>query len=201
MPIKLGKVDEKLTYNRAYLGSNLVFQKISEIEFSSCPFPTSWTQVTLGTEYKASNKYGEWSVLATNYDSSSKNYAYYAFDNVTSDSYKYWGCYSSTIEYLTINCPSAIKPLSGTIVYNYLGNQDSSIGTNLAKIQGYNLETNQWEDLYTMPKVTSKTTQNFSISTENYYTKFRVVAHRYNNVKKSYVYEFKITSGVIKKNA
>ncbi len=44
---------------KRYIGENLVYQKNRDTFFTSCPFPTSWTEVTAGTQYKATNEYGE----------------------------------------------------------------------------------------------------------------------------------------------
>lgn len=91
MPIKLGTIGKKLPFIKVCLGSLVKFQELlTEITFSTCPFPTSWTAVKTGTSYTADNKYGTWKISATSYSSYDISKA---FDNNSST---YWKTASQT---------------------------------------------------------------------------------------------------------
>ena len=162
----------------------------AEIEFTTCIFPTSWTAVTTGTSYKASNEYGEWHITATNSYSNSYS-AQKAFDN---DASTYWRgndfASGSQTREMEIDCPVQIKPSQFYIKCGRIGDN--------SKIQGFNEATQAWEDIYILEKATSFE-KTVDISTENYYSKFKVVFYRYSSSQTSVqIHEFQVASGFIK---
>lgn len=179
---------------KRYIGENLVYQKKLDTEFTSCPFPTTWTEVTAGTKYKATNEYGEWNIYADNsYDSYSG--VNKAFDGIVSTAHKFKTA-NFTNKYIEIDLPNGvlIKPLSPKIIYHYTGT---------CKLQGFNPNINDWEDLLTLPANSSSgnTTITDEISTSNFYSKFRVETASYSNRVSTYMCEIEITSGTLRKES
>lgn len=177
---------------KRYIGENLVYQKNGDTFFTSCPFPTSWTEVTAGTQYKATNDYGEWNIYADDsYDSSSG--VNNAFDEIVSTAHKFKNA-NFTNKYIEIDLPNGvlIKPLSPKIIYHYTGT---------CKFQGFNPNINDWEDLLTLPANSSSANKTITdeISTSNFYSKFRVKTASYSNKVPTYMCEIEITSGTLRK--
>ena len=179
---------------KRYIGENLVYHKNLDTEFTSCPFPTTWNEVTAGTQYKATNEYGEWNIYADNsYDSSSG--VNKAFDGIVSTAHKFKKA-NFTNKYIEIDLPNGvlIKPLSPKIIYHYTGT---------CKLQGFNPNINDWEDLLTLPANSSSgnTTITDEISTSNFYSKFRVETASSSNRVSTYMCEIEITSGTLRKES
>ena len=67
-------------------------------------------------------------------------------------------------------------------------------------VQGYNPETEEWENLASILEETEKTTETFSIVGKNYYSKFRTYGKNYSSsaTYRQYIYDFKIIKGTIK---
>ena len=176
--------------SEAKLNGNIVYQKIKAIEFTSCPFPTSWTAVTNYTEYKASNSYGDWTINAYgayNYNYPAKN----AFDG---NSETFWRgtklTYPSGNGAITISFSGAICPKEIYIKHSCLGNNMN------ATIQGYKIKTNSWETLCKPRTQIATIEETFQITTENFYNKFKI--HCYSCATDNlypYINEFKITKG------
>lgn len=198
MSIKLGSKNIILPYSKAYLGSKLVYQKsgYEDIEFTECPFPTSWNAVTTGTEYTATNDYGEWRIWA---DSVYDNFPIpNAFDGNTNSFYESGSLSSNANYYIGIDLPDGvlIKTTNIYIVHRYMHPGSSGL---LTYIQGLN-ENGEWETLAYISLSTEKTTENFNIDTDSYYSKFRVKMRQYSSsYTRNYIYEFQITSGTIRK--
>lgn len=202
MSIKLGTIDKTLPYSKIFLGDVLKFQKGSggqEIEFTACPIPTTWTVITQNTKYTSTNEYGTWKVTATgSYGTGYESYR--AFDK---DASSYWMTSTigndSTSQTIEIEFPVLIKPEKIYLKYQRQGNT-----SNKSKMQGFNPSTGLWEDLRTLTRGSStstQTTETVTIATNNFYSKIRVVCYRYNSTSgqnRPYLYELQITSGIMK---
>ena len=178
---------------KRYIGENLVYQKNRDTFFTSCPFPTSWTEVTAGTQYKATNEYGEWNIYADDcYDNGSSG-VNKAFDGIVSTAHNFKKA-NFTNKYIEIDLPNGvlIKPLSPKIIYRYTGT---------CKLQGFNPNIDNWEDLLTLPANSSSGNKTITdeISTSNFYSKFRVETASYSNKVPTYMCEIEITSGTLRK--
>lgn len=188
MPLKLGTIDLKMPYSKAYLGSTLIYQEATgeEVAFTSCLFPTEWTSITTGTDYKATNDYGSWKITAS--DRYGGSYTVNnAFDGSISSSWRNVSG-SSTVGEVIIDCPVLIKPTTIHIKY---GNFSST-----SVLQGYNLTTGNWEDLLSFEYSADDITE--TITPSNYYSKFRIYGTNYSNSNVMAVYEFQITEGYYK---
>ena len=178
---------------KRYIGENLVYQKNRDTFFTSCPFPTSWTEVTAGTQYKATNEYGEWNIYADDcYDNGSSG-VNKAFDGIVSTAHNFKEA-NFTNKYIEIDLPNGvlIKPLSPKIIYHFTGT---------CKFQGFNPNIDNWEDLLTLPANSSSGNKTITdeISTSNFYSKFRVETASYSKKVPTYMCEIEITSGTLRK--
>lgn len=180
-----------------YIGNKLIYKKTSYIDtpFSERPYPTSWATVS-GTnyaEYTSNNEYGEWRIT-TSSNSSSSYTGEKAFDGSTTTYWESASMSSSTeISTIEIACPVLIKPTHIYTRYNRVG--AGSV------IQGYNPVTEAWEDLVELedPSYSGVDTSEVDITTENYYSKFRIACYRYSSsYKTARVYELRIKSGIIR---
>ena len=154
--------------------------------FSSLVTPIEWTQVD-NNNYTSSNTYGTWKITSKNRNTNTATIDG-AFDNETSTKWTASGEYNdSQYSYLIVTCPTgtAIKPTNITVDFKG-GN-----GT----IQGLNADTNEWEDLYSIPGTAD---QNCSISTENYYSQLKFVIYGTSGYTWIHVYEFQITAGMLR---
>lgn len=179
------------TYQGVCYGS-IEIPEIKIIGFSSCPFPTSWSEITAEKDYEGINSYGTWHAVA----SSSYSMSYSPAKALDNDESTYWRSYnlmsSSAKATFGIHCPEniSIKPVKIHIVYGPNGD---------AVLQGFNVETKVWEDITTFSKSSSTTTIDLDITTEKYYSKFQFVSPYYSSSKDTvYVNEFNITEGFIK---
>lgn len=167
----------------AKLNGSVVWGKVSpEIAFTSSPFPTSWN-----TSGKATNDWGQWVI-----DGDGVNIKY-AFDNSNSTMFETESISSNTTTAtIEISCPCLIKPTQLYVRYKYVG--DGSV------VQGYNADTATWEDIFELTKTSSTTkTDTPDVAINKFYSKFRVVFYRYNNLNKiASLYEFRIDTGFIK---
>lgn len=181
------------------INGKIVFKRQSYVdaEFTACPFPTSWTTVTAYVKYSAENEYGIWNVEASS--ALSGNYpAKKAFNNVSDD---YW-CPTSigdveTAETIEISLPTKvlIKPTNIYVKHLYQGN-----ASNKSKIQGYNSETNLWEDLGELAFKKHNQENTFTISNDTFYSKFRVLCYGYSSsLNIPIIYELQVRSGTIRK--
>lgn len=199
MSTKLGSKNIILPYSKAYLGSDLVYLKsggYEDIEFTSCPFPTSWTEVVEGTQYKSTNDYGDWKIYADNYNGAYHG-VYAAFD---SDFTSYWksNSRSNTVSYeMGIDLPENIfiKPKSIEII----------ISQGVINILGYNSTTDSWQTLGNISNSNAlkETTYTINVDSDVFYNKFKLICSKYgsgaiiNNFNS--VYQFRIISGTLRK--
>jgi hypothetical protein len=160
--------------------------------FTTCLFPTSWTQVTKGTEYEATNDYGDWRITANNYSSS-----YYVSKAFDINKNTYWQNDEGTSKTgeVTIECPVLIQPIKVSITFRYFYSNGGGV------LQGYNSITGSWEDLLSIsePDDGFSHTITETITTSSYYNKFRICSANHSILnKKMEVYEFQITEGYYK---
>ena len=201
MPIKLGTTNIILPYSKAYLGSDLVYQKSGgyvDTEFTECPFPTSWTAVTAYVKYSAENEYGIWNVEASS--ASGRSYpACNAFNGNLADLWHSTPIEDdNTAETIEISLPAKtfIKPT--TI---YVRNETQGNLHNKSKVQGYNSETNLWEDLITLDRRgDSPTASTYNVSSSTFYSKFRIECYKHSSTFSAVsIYELQVRSGMIRK--
>lgn len=164
-----------------------------EIEFTRYPHPTSWTVVTTGKEYTATNEYGEWRIWADNYGGSSYTLNY-AFDNEGS---KRWESAAhsdgTTPIYMGIDLPEGIAINPKKIYIKF-----AEIGAN-SKLLGFNQKTKVWESVLELPETRTAYTKTFEIETESFYTAFKFELYRYSSSSASNsIYEVEFTTGTIK---
>ena len=178
---------------KAYLGSNLIYQKggnYEDIKFTSCPFPTSWTEVVAGTKYKATNDYGEWRVISTD-TSTLNNACYKAFDSY----YDTVCCLSTNPRWVEIDLPDGvlIKPSDYYISFGR--------STNTDEIQGFNPLTNQWEKIKNLLRTRTQSSQNYNYNGSTYFSKFRIYSTEIYTSSQSalYIYSFNINGGMLRK--
>lgn len=185
MSIKLGTTNIKLPFSKAYLGSVLKYQKSGgDTVFTACIFPTSWTEVTEREEYTASNDYGTWKITAKKARSSSY-IPCSAFDRDESTNYSV--STTGSDNFIEIESPILIKPTKAFLKYKNL--------KSTTEFQGYNPDTETWETLYTLTASSSDRSDNVSITTDNFYTKFRVYeSGRYTSTPN--IYEIQVVEGV-----
>lgn len=81
MAIKLGTNNIVLPYSKAYLGANLVYQKITEVLHTDNPIPTSWSQQGSSNTYTN----GDWEI-SSSLSYSTLNTVTRVFDRSTSTS-------------------------------------------------------------------------------------------------------------------
>lgn len=197
MPIKIGEKNKNFSYSKIYLGEKLKYQKITFelIGFSSCPFPTSWTAVTEGTSYRASNSYGQWTCTSDGCGASSLGSfgVHRAFDGTTSTYWMSAKLSSGGVSQAVLNCPSgiAIKP---TTIYFSIGYISPLV------IEGYNADSKSWQTLHTFTTTKNFTNSTVTLSTNNYYSSFRIKSTRGSSSNTQLV-EFQIRSGTIRKEA
>ena len=173
----------------AYLGNNLVYKSEILIDFTSSLAPTSWTEVTKGTEYTASNDWGEWRITADSYSSAYDYYVKYAFDKSASTHWITGSGSDTDYSWISIILPqgTSISPKQFSITWSYL---------NKATFQGYIDGT--WE---TLAKLQSDDLDNYpiNVSTDKFYAQFRLYSASFGSFHTVRIYDFKITSGTIRK--
>lgn len=171
---------------KRYIGENLVYLKVVDTEFSSCPFPTIWVKVG-DYEYTATNDLGTWKIVAN----TGKN-VNNGFDG---DTYTAWKPNEIKLKYRTadIELPSniLIKPTGIYIKIKEIG--DNSY------VQGFNPETNVWETIKTYDKSSSKE-ETITYTGNIFFSKFRISVTRYSGqFNMNSLYEFQIISGTLRK--
>lgn len=195
MPIILGTNKLKIPYSKAYIGTQLIYQASGfvETQFNTCPFPTSWLEVTARTEYFSINDLGKWRLTSTGAYSDSYTVTS-AFDNNSSSAWRSATLSDGEAGSCCIICPDNvfIKPQNITIVHKRTGSN--------CVLKGYDPETETWDNLCELTSTsTTNKTETFNISTEKYYSKFEIVVYRYSStMPNTYIHEFCINSGTIK---
>lgn len=184
--------DGSKVVKRVDIDGKTVFKKQSYVdtEFTSSLAPTSWTEVTTGTEYTASNDWGEWRITASSYYKSllGNMTVDNAFDDSTDSAWRPSTISSSEI---VIALPQgiSISPKQFKMVW---GNVISG------SIQGYINGT--WENLTNnIYELDSKKDKTYDVSTDKFYTQFKVQSASISSSSRQYIYEFFIVSGTIRK--
>lgn len=179
---------------KIYLGANLVYQKSGGggIEFSSCPFPTQWTKIS-DTNYTSTNDYGLWNITSDSYRSTGY-LVHRAFDGDNGTAFELM---RNVPRWAEISMPDniLIKPKEILIRHSYNAATDV--------IQGYNPNTNEWENIGTLPtQGVSPVNTTLVYSGNTYFSKFRLYStkRRSNSGDGRYLnlWEFQITSGIIR---
>lgn len=175
---------------KAYIGdenglAKLIYQPQNIITFNSSIAPTSWTEITTGTEYTATNTYGEWTISASEYNSGS--YAFQSFDGNDSTSWRPANMADSTV-YAWIQQLFPI-PINPSVI------RIKSVYSNKAKLQL--LQTNDtWIDVQNLTRTTSAGIETINCNYNQYFKGMRIYGQRYGSSYKYFrVYEFDITSG------
>lgn len=199
MSVKLGSIAIESLFlgadklKKISLGNGLIYHKMGYVdtEFTSCPFPTSWGEVTTGVEYYSTNDYGEWKCTATSFYST--NGANRAFDRNASTAFVSAELSSdSAVTNIEIDCPAGIK-IKPTLIYLYIAQIKN------ATIIGLN-ENNEWEQIGTENRTSTKKEYTLNVSTDRYFSKFKIEMTRYGSSnKRPSVYEFQIKSGMLRK--
>ena len=181
---------------KIYAGVNgvakVVYGQEIIIPFSTCPFPTSWTEITENVDYIATNTYGQWEIKT----SINSGVLYAAFDQL--DSTVWTGSTISSSGYLEcceIDCPNNTSILPTTFKIRY-----RRVGTSGSTIQGYNVSTDTWEDLATLWGTNNSiTTQTLNVTTDNYYSKFRLHLTRYSSSYSApHIIDLQVIAGIMK---
>lgn len=167
------------------------------IPFTSNPVPTTWTAVTTGTNYTATNDYGKWEIKADNCYSTTANTSNLAFDDSDTTYYRAASKASTSDEsYIYIIAPSgvSINPQTIYVRYRYFGT-----ASNPCVLQA-SQDAQMWDDLQ---KVSSTginiAEQTLTINTSNYYRYYRIKLKRYSSSYPSqYLYSLRITRGTLK---
>lgn len=179
---------------KAYLGTNKVYEKISEIYFDDTISPISWTEVTARQAYTATNTLGTWVIKAE----SSYNTTNIPPNAFSSSTTSYWRPTAlggaDTYTYLELDCPVYIKPIGLRIRQRYCG----SVAYR-SYLQGYNENTSSWETLGTLTRSSSATNDDFTLSGNIYYKKFRLFLSRFSgSYTTPYIYLFNLYEGYYK---
>lgn len=190
-PASWGAIGKAKEIAKGYVGINNIAKLISfgmqETYFNSSLAPTSWNEVTVGTNYTAINQYGAWYISADSYNSDQ-----YVNEGFDSNDSTLWSSSKTALldTNCQIDCPILIKPTKIRIRYSYYGNN--------SYLQGYNTSTNQWDTLHNITNSSSIKTETVDISTNNYYSKFRITGSRRNASYGTRVYDFKVVEGYYK---
>ena len=160
---------------KAYVGVNgvahLFYQPSSAIliPFSSNPAPTSWsgTDTTANAVFTSSNNYGSWSVTSNQKAYNSSRITWKTFDN--NGTTGFYNSATGVLTTITMSLPNNITICPSTIYYKFAANVTG------ANIEGYNAETGNWDVLHTIDNSGAVATENTAtVSTSNYYSKFRL---------------------------
>ena len=168
------------------------------IPFTSNPAPIAWTPtnsypISIALKARGTNEYGTWTISADSKYGTTDDYTIdKAFDGATT---KYWSSdyKDAAVEsYIQLDLPTGvtIKPITVYAKYSRIAG-----GT----IQGFNPTTNSWENLISLTKSSTAIENTDELTTEVYYSKFRIHGYRYSSTyKQLYVYELQIQSGTLK---
>lgn len=194
--IYVGVNDVARKVKKAYVGVEgkaRQFYGPTETSFSSCPYPTNFS--VAGTAANATstgtNTYGTWTIYMSraSYSTSVTYTVEKAFDQNSSTRARIDG---SSNSYFYMNLPSgvSIKPSS---IYMRLE------GVTELRLEGYNEVSGAWDTLYSTKDdfTSSSPTRTASISTSNFYNKFRWYTDPLNRTVNAYQLEIK--AGTIRK--
>ena len=158
------------------------------IPFAESLCPTVWSN------NEATNDIGTFKVSASTINSSSTP-ASNAFDSDSSSSWR--PIASADYEYVQLELPTKVSICPTSITATY---QRTVASGTTGYIQGYNEKTSAWENLCELERTSASRTDTFSVTTSNFYTKFRTYAKSYASSSSyaQYIYDLKITAGKIK---
>lgn len=154
-------------------------------DFSSNIAPTSWTEVTKGTQYTATNEYGTWTATASSYVSTS--YVSNAFDSSNTTSWKKDNMGEGEIVWVRLDFPIPINPSVVQIKSMYSANCQFQ----LQKID------DTWVDVQYLTKLNSAQYDTINCNYNEYFKAMRVYGERETvmNQKKVLIHDFYIASG------
>lgn len=162
------------------------------LDFTSSITPTTWNKVTLGTDYNATNDYGEWTVSAGSCMNTDYYPAYQVLDG--SDSSEWESKTGDADKTFTITCPVDIKPTNFSCIH--LRTSSDSY------LEALNADTNEWETISYLVEAhdsaASKVTTSISFG-DCYYKAFRFNFVPYTEGSYVRLFEVKITAGTIRK--
>ena len=144
--------------------------------------PKTWTQVTAGTSYKASDG----TKLTASSSSSSSYYANRACDGDTSTE---WYSASGTSNWIKLEFPNAVKI---TKMNMRIGNIGKTASGGVAYIQGSN-DNSAWADLYT---ITTSGVQECVLNNVDYYKYYRVYTEFAKSSSQTYIYYWEVSEYV-----
>ena len=165
-----------------------------ELFFKSIIPTKSWTSLNSSyNEYSATNDYGDWKISSNNTPKSSYRLSYCFDDDLETKYLPTHTSASSGGSEIIIEFPKLINPKCVYMAYNNLA---------AGYIQGYNPETQEWENLINFSKNSSTSSSSMTkatleIDSENFYSKIRIPVLNAMTSSCS-IYEFNITGGIIK---
>jgi uncharacterized protein YeeX (DUF496 family) len=180
---------------KAYVGAETPIYETAI--FSNNPAPTSWTKGEDGLSATAVNSYGTWTLTSTKKTRITDTNLGQIADGSESTGWQF-DKFSSNNEvayiYLTPPASVEIKPTKIYIYHTLCGNAN-----NLSKVQGLYGDT--WINLGTLSSVMNGARENFSISENIFFTKFRLEIYPYSSSDYyANIVEFEIKNGEIRKN-
>lgn len=178
-----------------YVGVNSEVTSEELTDFTSSIAPISWNGSDDGKTGTATNDYGEWTAVVTNVGVySTSNPVVSAFDDSTSTYYRSNLLSSVNVPaIINLSTPEdiSIKPKTITIKY---ANCD-----NISAIQGVKSDGTTAVLVSELTGSSSAKTETFTISTDEYFVKFQAVLRVYENNASVSLYDFKVSSGTVKK--
>ena len=163
--------------------------------FYSSIAPTTWTggDETASSEWTATNSYGTW-ICRCSLETSSSHMTNLAFDDSTST---YGETATTGAVIWAITCPPSIRIAPTSVTYNITNAKATD-----TKIQGWNPETQAWEELThlgsNITSSTSPTSTTSYVTPSAFYSSLRVYVSRYGTSAVQRLYNFTINSGTIK---
>lgn len=193
--IGINNVARKIT--KAYIGdengvAKLIYDAGGTPTPSGTPFnfndsiaPTTWTVLTSGIKYKATNTYGTWNIEASRYSSS--YYASRAFDGTSSSQWRISDLAADEEVYIKMEFPIPINP---TII------QVRSVRSTNAKLQLQKYADDTWIDVQSLTKGSGVGWDEVHTSYNEYFKGMRVIGTRFSSDYPILaIYEFYIQQG------
>ena len=139
------------------------------ITFNDIIAPTSWTAVTTGTKYTASNTYGTWTITASGY--TGVFYCYKAFDYTSSSNWRKSNMESGEYAWVQQTFPVLINPTTIRVRSVYASN---------AKVQLLKTD-DTWLDVQNLTTSGSVAWNNIDCNYNQFFKGIRVYGERYSN--------------------
>ena len=180
---------------KGYIGINNIakcfFSKYNDVNFSTCPFPTTWSSGYYYSSMYKANEWGTWTTECNDlYSNNSSNGVSNAFDNSTSTYYRTDD--TGAEQWIEIRCPDGvtIKPNQFELNYQYCGSN--------SKLQGLTVD-DTWVDLAILKNSTSIVDETIIVNPSQFFKGFRIYIYEYSSTYDSaYIYTFKNTVGTIR---